>query len=154
MRFCIALKETFSNSITFTVISKYGTGAVIQNPTVFGPVYHAAFRRALCNGRFYTFMKSPFTEYVILEIHWLWGSSFFRKCSKFNVNFRNVEKNWEKFFCFWDNRIEIGCFKFSLLKIQYLSSAFNVWANSLKIFHSIKRDFLQLNYLRCDQKIW
>ena len=153
MRFCIALKETFSNSITFTVISKYGRGAAVQNATVFGPVYHAAFRRVLWNGRFYTFIKSPFTEYVILEIHWLWGSSFFPKCSKFNENFRNVEKNWEKFFCFWDNRIGIGRFKFSLLKIQYLSSAFNVLTNSLKIFHSIKRGFLKLNYLRCDQEI-
>ena len=35
-------KMTFSNSIAFKVINKYGKGAVVQISTVFGPVYHVA----------------------------------------------------------------------------------------------------------------
>ena len=30
LRFCISLRETFSNSIAFTVINKYGKGVVVQ----------------------------------------------------------------------------------------------------------------------------
>ena len=35
LRFCLALKETFSNSITFTVINNFCKSAVVQIPTVF-----------------------------------------------------------------------------------------------------------------------
>ena len=41
---------------------------------------------------------TTFSEYVISEIQKLWGSSFFSKCSKFNLDFRNSAKNWEKIF--------------------------------------------------------
>ena len=42
LRFCIALKETFSNSIIFTLINKYGKGAAVENVRRFVPVYHVA----------------------------------------------------------------------------------------------------------------
>ena len=35
LRFCVALKETFFNSITFTVIKKYGKAALVQIATMF-----------------------------------------------------------------------------------------------------------------------
>ena len=57
----------------------------------------------------------------------------------------------EKVFCFWDNSILIGCVKLSLLKSEYLSSAVNVLTNSLKILHSTKRDFFELNSLHSDE---
>ena len=41
-----------------------------------------------------------FPESVYSEIQKLWGSSFFSKCLKFNLYFKNAAKNWEKvFFC-------------------------------------------------------
>ena len=40
LRFFMSLRETFSNSITFTVISIYGKAAVVQIKTVFLPIYH------------------------------------------------------------------------------------------------------------------
>ena len=50
--FCIALKETFLNSITFTVMNRYAKGAVLQIVTVVGSVYHFAFRRVFWNVTF------------------------------------------------------------------------------------------------------
>ena len=73
------------------------------------------------------------------------------KCSKFNVHFRNEEKNWEKAFSFWDTSIWIGCVKLSLLRREYFSSSVNMLTNSLQILHSTKRNFFQLNYLHSDQ---
>ena len=40
-------RKTFSNSITFEVINKYSKGAVAQNATVDGHVYHIACERVL-----------------------------------------------------------------------------------------------------------
>ena len=37
-RFCIELKDTFSNAITFTLIKKYVKGSVDPIATVFGPL--------------------------------------------------------------------------------------------------------------------
>ena len=47
LTFCIALKETFSTSITSTKINKFGNVAVFQIATVFRPVYHVPCRRVL-----------------------------------------------------------------------------------------------------------
>ena len=134
----------------FTVINKYGKGSVLDIGTVFGAVFHVACGRVLWNVTFQTFIQSPFSESVISEIHSLWGSSFFWKCSKFNVDYRNAEKNWEKVFCFWDNSIWIGCVKLSLLRAEYFSSAVNVLTNSLKILNSSNIDLFQLNYVHSD----
>ena len=134
----------------FTVINKYGKGSVLDIGTVFGAVFHVACGRVLWNVTFQTFIQSPFSESVISEIHSLWGSSFFWKCSKFNVDYRNAEKNWEKVFCFWDNSIWIGCVKLSLLRGEYLSSAVNVLTNSLNILNSGNIDLFQLNYVDSD----
>ena len=84
-------------------------------------------------------------------MHRLWGSSFFSKTSKINVDIGNGEENSEKVFCFQDNSIWIGLINLSLLRREYLSSAVNVLRNSLKILHSTKIDFFQLNYVHSDQ---
>ena len=70
---------------------------------------------------------------------------FFIECSKFNVDFKNAQKNWEKVFCFWDNSAWTGGIKFSLLRTEYLSSAVNVLTNSLKILHITNRDLFRPN---------
>ena len=62
-----------------------------------------------------------------------------------------MRKKIEKNFCVWGKCIRIGCVNFSLLRREYLSSAVNVLANSLKILHVTKRDFFQLKYLYSDQ---
>ena len=43
-------KRDFSNSTALTVINKYGKGGVVQISTVFGPLYHVAFRKVHLNG--------------------------------------------------------------------------------------------------------
>ena len=63
---------------------------------------------------------------VISEIQKLWGWSFFSKYSKFNLDFKNAGKNWEKKCFFWDNCIWIGIIKLSLLRTRYFSSVANV----------------------------
>ena len=133
-----------------TVINKSGKAAVLHIGTVFGPVFHVVCGRVLWNVTLQTFIQSPFSESVISQIYSLWGSSVFWKCSKFNVDYRNAEKNWEKVFCFWDNSIWIGCVKLSPLRGEYLSSAVNVLNDSLKILNSSIIHLFQLNYVDSD----
>ena len=96
-------------------------------------------------------ISARFSESVINK---LWWSSFFSKCSKFKLDFKNAEKNGEKGFSFWHNCIWIGCIKLSLWRREYLSMALNVLTNSVKIFRITNRDFLQLNCLPIYQSIW
>ena len=52
LRFCISLKDTLSNAITFTVINKYGKGAIVHIPTVLEPICYVACQRVLSNTTF------------------------------------------------------------------------------------------------------
>ena len=70
-----------------------------------GPSCYVFCGRDLLNRILQTFIESRFSETVIWEIHRLGGSSFFPECSKFNVDFKNAEKNSEKVFCLGDNSI-------------------------------------------------
>ena len=97
---------------------------------------------------------ATFSESVTSKIQNLWGSSFYSKCLKFNLDFKNAAKNWEKVFCFWDNCIWIGIVKLSLWRTRYFSSAANVLTSSPKIWHVNKRDFFWHNFLASDQWIW
>ena len=76
---------------------------------------------------------------------------FFFKCSKLNLSFRDVRKNWEKVFCFWDICIWACVNKLSLSRREYLSSAVNVLRNSSNILHITKTGFSQLNCIQSDQ---
>ena len=87
-------------------------------------------------------------------MHWLWGSSFFWKCSKFYVDLRNAEKNSENVFYFWEYSIWIRCVKLSVLRREYLSPAVNVLTKSLNILHGTKIEFFQLISFHSDQYIW
>ena len=80
--------------------------------------------------------------------------TFFWKCSRFNVYLKNLQSNWKTSLSFWDNCIWVCCVKVHLLRREYLSSAVNVLANNVKIFHVTKRNLFQLNYLHSDQWIW
>ena len=97
---------------------------------------------------------TTFLESLISKIQNLWGSSFFSKCIKLKLHFKNAAKNSGKFFCSWDNCIWIGIVKFSLWRTRYFSLAANVLRSSPKIWHVNKRDFFQLNFLASDQWIW
>ena len=66
---------------------------------------------------------------------------FFWKCSKFNADSKNNEKNSEKNFGSWDKFIWILCIHLSLLIREYLSLAVNVLTQVLKIYHVSKSDF-------------
>ena len=50
---------------------------------------------------------------------------FFSKYSKFNIDFKIAQKNWEKVSCFWGNCICIGMVKLLLLRTAYFSSSTN-----------------------------
>ena len=66
---------------------------------------------------------------------------FFWKCSKFEADSKNAEKNSEKMFSFWDKCPWIVSIQLSLLIREYLSSAVNVLRKRLKNFHVPKSDF-------------
>ena len=94
-----------------------------------------------------------FSESVISEIQNLWLSSFYSKCSKFNIDLQNAAKNSEQFFCFSDNWLWIVILKLSLLRTGYFSSAANVLTSGPKIWHINKRDFFEHNFVASDQWI-
>ena len=48
----MAVRQTPSNSSTFTMINEYGQGAVGETESVFPLVYHVAHRGILSNGSF------------------------------------------------------------------------------------------------------
>ena len=133
------------------MISNYGNSVVVQIATLFEQVYHVPRQRVFWNGTFCTYILPRFPECVISKINQLWGSSFFWKFSKFNVDFENFRRNPEKAFCFWDNYVRSGCVKLSVLRREYLSSAVNVLTNSYKSLRLTKTDFFWLNYLPNDQ---
>ena len=94
---------------------------------------------------------TTFLESVSSKLHQVWGSSFFSKCSKWKLYFENSKRKSGNNFYFWDNSIWRCCYKLSLLRTEYFSSAVNVLTNSPKILHITKRNFFQLNCLHSDQ---
>ena len=140
----------FSNLLTFKMITKFGNGAVVQISNMFAPVYHVAFNRVLWNVISQIYIQPCFSESLISEKDQLWGSSFFQKCSKLNLDFEILNENLEKAFCFWDNSIWIGCVNLSLLRWEYFSSAVNMLTNSYHVLHITKKDIFQLIYFQND----
>ena len=102
---------------------------------------------------FLDFYLTTFSEYVISEIKKLWGSLFFSKYSKFNLDLKNAAKNSEKGFWYLDNCIWIGIVKLSPLRTGYFSSAANLLKRSSKILRFNKRDFFRLYRRGSDQSI-
>ena len=82
------------------------------------------------------------------------GVIFSWKHLKFNLDFKNAAKIWEKVFRFWDNSVWNGIVKLFLLRTGCLSSAASMLTSSPKIWHVNKRDSFQLNCLCSDQWIW
>ena len=92
------------------------------------------------------FGSLQFREYISYECH-----LFVWICPKFNLGFKNAEKNRAKAFCFWENCIWIGCCKYCLLRTEYFSWAVNVLTNGLNVLHFTKSDFFKLSWLHSDQ---
>ena len=117
------------------------------------PVYHVPFGRVIWSGTFAHIYNHVFLQPVASQINNLWLSSFFWKCSKFNLDFENAGKNPKNVFSFRDNCMWMSCIKLSLLGREHLSTAVIVLTNSLNLFHLTKRDFLPLNCLPVEQQI-
>ena len=84
---------------------------------------------------------TTFSDFGISKFENLWGSSFFKKISKFPLNFKNPSKFFEKVFCFCDNWIWIGIVKLYLTRTGYFSSAANVLTRSPRFGMSIRETF-------------
>ena len=82
----------------------------------------------------HVFRAQESRKYRIYEGH------LFTKCSKFNADSKNAEKNWEKIFASWHKCTRIFCILLSLLIKEYLSSAVNVLRKGLKNIHVSKSD--------------
>ena len=96
---------------------------------------------------------TAFSQSVTSKMHNVWGSFFYPKCLKFNLDFKNAAKNWEKIFCYWDNCISVGMVKLSLWRKIYFSSVANVLTTSPNIWHVNKRGFFEQNFLGSDRWI-
>ena len=89
--------------------------------------------RRFCQRGLLDIYLTTYSESVISEIKNLWGSYFVSNNLKFNLNFKNAGKNWEKLLSFWDTCIWIRMVKWSLLRTVYFSSAANVLVGSRNI---------------------
>ena len=76
---------------------------------------------------------------IIFETNQLWGSYFFSKCSKFDVDFRNGKKNWKKFLDFWENWIWIDFAKQSLLPRENACHRESIGQQRVKRFQILLR---------------
>ena len=112
------------------------------------------FSKGPLKGDFLEICLTTFSDPVISETHELWERSFFGECSNFKIDLNNEEINWENVFSFWDNCIWIKCLNLSLLRREYLSSAFNMFTNIPRSLDISKRHFFRLNYLHIDHSIW
>ena len=83
----------------------------------------------------HVFRGTLFRKFISYE------SYLFLKGSKFNIDLKNVHKNSENFFCFFDNCIWIVCIELSLLRREYLSSTVNVLRKSLNLSISLRVTF-------------
>ena len=90
---------------------------------------------------------TTFSQSIISERQNLRRLSFFPKYLKFNLNFKNAAKNWEKVSCFLDNCIWIGFVKLSLLRTGTFWSVANGLTGSPKSWYVNKRDFFKHNWL-------
>ena len=126
-------------------MGKKGNSVALLLSAVFGIRWHVDYRMVFWSKTFYTFQYQPLSEKIISEIIRLWHSSFFSKFSKFHAHFRNGIWNLEKVFRFSDNSVWSGGRIFCILRQEYLSSAVNVLANSLKIYDQSKGVFFLLN---------
>ena len=139
----MSIRETFSKSIALAVVNKDDNGAVVQISdfnSVWAPLPYC-FMKAPVKQDFLDIYLTTFSESVISVVPYLWGSTFFWKCSKFDLDLKNAEKNWGKGFCVWDNCIYICFLMFSLLGTGYLSWEANVLTSSRKIWHVNKTGF-------------
>ena len=105
------------------------------SPFRMSPVESSSQTRAFRHLSKDVFCARLFRKYISYE------RIFFWKCSKFNGDSKNAEKNWEKRFCFWDKCIWIVCILLSLLIREYLSQAVTLLRKGLKNFCFSKSDF-------------
>ena len=121
--------------------------------SVWAPLRHCLLKHPLKRD-FLDIYLATFSESVTSKIQNLWGSYFYSKCSKFNLDFKNAGKNLEKVFCSFDNCIWIGIVKLSLWWASSVSLIAHLLRSSPKILHVNKRKFLEHNVLTSDQWIW
>ena len=82
---------------------------------------------------------------------------FFSKGSKFDVDYRNPEKNPGNKLGFGDNIITIGFVKHLLLPkrilVKYLSFQVNMLTKSIKILYTARTEYFEVKVFQSDQKI-
>ena len=101
LRFCISLKETFSNAITFTVTNKHEKQAIFLMKTVFQPILLCCLSKGPPKLYFLDIYAMMFFGPLNFGNTSAMSSSFFETCLKFNVNFKNANKKIQKkFFVF------------------------------------------------------
>ena len=76
---------------------------------------------------------------IVWEINKLWGPSFSKQYSQFEVDFRNSEKKSKNFLSFPENCIWSGCFKDSLLPRENTCYRESVSYQTVSRFHILPR---------------
>ena len=93
------IKRDFFNPNCVHRINKYGQGDFFQLWTVFRPVYHVTYRRVLLKLTFLDlYLTTFFGVRQFKNTFRLWGSSFFEKVQKLNLNIENAKKIEKIFF--------------------------------------------------------
>ena len=101
----------------------------IFGPFTMSPLENSSQTRVFRHLSKHVFCGRQLWKYISYE------GIFFWKCSKFNADWKNEPKNWEKMFSFWDKCIWLVCIHLSLLIRVHLSQAVIVLRKGLKNFH-------------------
>ena len=149
----MSLRGTLSQWIASTMINKYGEGAVAEIETVFCPFTNFLSSGCLKLDFLDIYLTTSFGVRNFRNISAM-GFILFWNFSKFDVELKNSQKNWEKVFCFLDKCIWIGRSTLSLLRREDLSSPKGVSKNRFKTLDVTKTDPSQLSYHQNDQWIW
>ena len=93
---------------------------------------------------------TTFSESVTSKIK-LYECNLLSKRIKFDLDFKNAAKHWDKVFCFWNKCIWIGIVP---MKKKILFFSGQCVDKESKIWHVNKRDFFEQNFLASDKWIW
>ena len=110
--------------------------------------------RQLLKQDFLDIYLTTFSQSVTSKVQNPWGSFFYSRILKFNLDFKNDAENSEKVFSFSDNCIWICILNLSRLRRGYFLSVANVLTRSPKIWHVNKRELFEHNFSVSGQWIW
>ena len=138
-------REMFSNSISLAVKENYHKKDAAKIWAVLARREYCDSRKVFWNRSFFALKEAHILESISSKVFERSSWSFFSKCSKFHVDFKNAMKIPKVLFGFQDNCVWTGFWNLFQLWGEYMWSTVNVLTKSLYVLDLIQGDVFQLN---------